>query len=221
MAQQARFWSRLGILGGVYAVLFVVVNVLFGSQPGTGATAATVVTFYDAHRTAQTAGVFVVIVAVVVLAFFLASLRRTLAGNGDGRHLANVVTAGGAVYSVGLVSMATLTMALVDAAHHHLSGATQSLNVLSNDMWILVVPGLAILALGTGVAALRTATLPKWLAWASVALGVLALAGPAGGIAFLVAPLWALVTGIVILRSPDPESVAAEPAVAGLRRAGV
>lgn len=80
--------------------------------------------------------------------------------------------------------------------------------MFSNDLWVPAVAGLAMLGLGTGVAALRSATLPKWLGWASVVFGVLALAGSAGAIAFLVTPVWALVTGIVIMRS----SRAATPA---------
>ncbi len=122
-----------------------------------------------------------------------------------------MVTAGGAVYAVGLLMMATFMLASVDAAHYHLAGTAQTLNLLSNDTWIPVVVGLSLLGLGTGVSALRSATLPKWLGWVSAVFGVLALAGPAGAIAFLIAPVWALVTGIVILRSSRTASSACRP----------
>jgi hypothetical protein len=103
-------------------------------------------------------------------------------------------------------------VALIDAAKDNMPGTAQTLNVLSSDMWLPVVVGLALLGLGTGVSALRSAALPKWLGWVSVAFGVLALAGPAGGIAFLVAPAWALVIGIVIMRSSRAAATLAEPA---------
>jgi hypothetical protein len=159
----------------------------------------------------------------VALTFFLASLRRTLSATDEGRYLANVVTAGGAVYTAGIMTMTALTVALVDAGKDNMPGTAQTLNVLSSDMWLPVVVGLALLGLGTGVAALRSATLPKWLGWVSVAFGLLALAGPAGGIAFMVAPLWALVIGIVIMRSSRAAATLAdsaaqdapEPSVAG------
>ena len=77
--------------------------------------------------------------------------------------------------------------------------------LLNADAWVPVVVGLSILALGTGISALRSETLPKWLGWASVGLGVLAVAGPLGGIAFLVAPLWTLVMGVVLFRSATPD----------------
>ena len=166
-------------------------------------------------RATETAGVFVAALAVVALTFFLASLRHTLSRTDEGRHLANVVTAGGAVYAVGLMLMAALMVALVDAANHHLTGTAQTLNVLSNDMWVPVVVGLSLLGLGTGVSALRSATLPTWLGWASVVFGILALAGPAGAIAFLLAAVWALVTGIVIVRSSRTTTALADPVLAG------
>ena len=211
MQTQTRFWSRLGVLGGVYAVLFVIANVLLG-EPGSGTAGATVVKYYHDHQTTETVGVFAVAFAVVALTFFLASLRRTLGGTDEGRYLGNVVTVGGAVYAAGLMTMTALTVALIDAAKDNMPGTAQTLNVLSSDMWLPVVVGLALLGLGTGVSALRSAALPKWLGWVSVAFGVLALAGPAGGIAFLVAPAWALVIGIVIMRSSRAAATLAEPA---------
>jgi hypothetical protein len=170
------------------------------------------VKYYHDHQTSETIGVFAVAFAVVALTFFLASLRRTLSATDEGRYLANVVTAGGAVYAAGLMIMTALTVALIDSANNNMPGTAQTLNVLSSDMWLPVVVGLALLGLGTGVSALRSATLPKWLGWVSVAFGLLALAGPAGGIAFLVAPAWALVIGIVIMRSSRAAATLADPA---------
>jgi hypothetical protein len=213
METKTKFWSGLGLLGGAYAVLFVIANFLI-TQPGSGSTGAAVVKYYHDRQTSEMVGVFAAAFAVVALAFFLAALRRRLSGTDDGRLLANVVTAGGAVYAVGLMMMAATVVALVDAANNNLAGPAQTLNVFSNDLWVPAIAGLAMLGLGTGVAALRSATLPKWLGWASVVFGVMALAGPVGAIAFLVSPLWALVTGIVIMRSPRTATVLAEPAAA-------
>ena len=177
MQTQTRFWSRLGALGGVYAVLFVIASILLG-EPGSGTAGAAVVQYYRDHQTTETAGVFAVAFALVALTFFLASLRRTLSATDEGRFLANVVTAGGAVYAAGLMVMTALTVALIDAAKNNMPATAQTLNVLSSDMWPPVVVGLALLGLGTGVSALRSAALPKWLGWVSVAFGLLALVGP-------------------------------------------
>src|ERR1700744_6623373 len=184
MQTQTRFWSRLGVLGGVYAVLFLIARFRVGPT-GTGTAGAGVVKSYHAHRTFELIGVFAVAFAVVALQFFLASLRRTMSATDEGRFLASVVTAGGSVYVVGLMMMAAITVALTDTANNNMPGAGQTFNVLGNHMWLPVVVGLALLGLGTGVSALRSATLPKWLRWGSVVFGGPALAGPGRGIAVL------------------------------------
>jgi hypothetical protein len=157
------------------------------------------------------AGVFVLAVAAVAFTFFLASLRHALSHSSDGRHLATIVTAGGAVYVVGLLSMAAVTVALIDASHYQMVAAAQTLNVLNSDGWVPVVVGLSLIGLGTGVAGLRSAALPKWLSWASVGFGLLSLAGPLGAIAFLIAPVWALLVGVTILRGRGASDDGAEP----------
>jgi hypothetical protein len=203
---RSRLFARLGGLGIVYSVLFVAATVLFGNDPGTGASGPTVVRFYEAHRMSEMAGVFVVAVAAIAFTFFLSALRRRLEVTVDGRCLSAVVTAGGAIYIVGLLLMCSLTVALVDAAHDRITAAAQTLNVLASDAWVPVVVGLSITALGTGISALRSATLPKWLAWTTVVLGVLAVSGPLGAVAFLIAPVWTLVMGVVLLRSAGTDS---------------
>ena len=214
MNTQSRMFQRLGGLGIVFSVLFVLVNVLTVGDPGSNASGASVVRYYHAHRAAETAAVFVLAAAVLAFSFFLVSLRKQLSSTSDGRFLASIVTAGGAVYATGLLVMGALTIAVVDAAKHGMTGAAQTLNLLSADAWVPVVVGVSLVALGTGVAALRTRALPRWVAWFSIGLGVLAVAGPLGGLAFLVTPLWTLAVGIVLLRAKalDPE-VAAPVAV--------
>lgn len=202
MDTKTRLWSRLGGLGVVYAVLFVIANALIGNGPSTGASGTTIVRYYQGHKADEIAGVFVVAVAVVAFSFFLAALRQALASHEESRLWGNVVTTGGAVYVLGLLLFAVSSDAMVDAAHYHLSGAAQTLTALSGDLWIPVVTGLSVLTLGTGVAVLRTGGLPRWLGWASIVLGVLSLSGPAGAVAFLLAPVWALVVGIAIMRAP-------------------
>ena len=212
MQVQTRFWSRLGGLAIVYAVLFLLANILQGSTPSTGKNGADVVTYYRAHKGSEIAAVFVLAMAAVAFTFFIAALRHALSRSAHGGGLATIVTAGGAVYVVGLLAMAAVTVALVDAAHYQMNTAAQTLNVLSSDGWLPVVVGLSLIGLGTGVAGLRTATLPKWLAWVSIVFGILSVAGPLGEIAFLAAPVWAILVGITIMRGRNAGATAAEAA---------
>jgi hypothetical protein len=96
--------------------------------------------------------------------------------------------------------MAMLTIGLVDAAKHSMGAVAQTLNVLSSDDWVPVVAGISMTALATGILALRTGALPRSLGWISIVLGILAIAGPVGGIAFLLFPLWNLALAVVIMR---------------------
>jgi hypothetical protein len=78
--------------------------------------------------------------------------------------LGPIVTAGGVIYVGGLLLMSALTVAVVDAAHHGMTAAAQTINILSSDAWMPVVAGLSIVALGTGIAGLRSGGLPVgWL----------------------------------------------------------
>jgi hypothetical protein len=220
MNTQSRLLPRLGGLGIVYAALFLAAMFLTGNGAKPSASGATVVNYYHSHEAAETAAAFVIAAAAIAFMFFLSSLRGALSSTAEGRQLAPIVTAGGAVYVGGLLLSGVLMLALVDAGHHGLTASAQTLNVLSSDTWLPVVTGLSIVALGTGVAAFRSAGLPRWLAWASVGLGVLAVAGPLGALAFLIAPLWTLVTGIVLLRSSaaDHRTETPETAVPALIR---
>lgn len=201
MQTQSKFVGRFGGLGIVCGILFAVVVVLTGGQPGDGANSATVITYYHSHAASQTAAVFALAVFAVGFAFFLSSLRRALSRGEDGRILSAIVTMGGAVYTGGILFMGVLLITLIHVANMKLTGAAQTLNVLAANTWVPVVTGLSMLTLATGIAGIRSGGLPRWLAWVSVGLGVLALCGPLGGLALMLTPVWMLVTGIVLLRA--------------------
>ena len=215
MNTPSRSVQRLGALGIVYAVLYVVASALTLSVPQAGAAPAQVITYYSTHFAPITAAIFLMIAGSVVFLFFLCSLRRALGLTSESRVLSSVVTAGGAVYAVGLLVGALLANALLDAGHYHATAAASAINVIAANGWVPVVAGLSAVALGTGVAALRGGGLPRWLAWASIVLGVLAVAGPLGEAALWISPLWSVAVGIALMRpsgraravpSADPEA---------------
>src|SRR5882757_7425483 len=54
--------------------------------------------------------------------------------------------------------------------------------------------------LATGLGALRTGALPKWLAIVTIVLGVLSLTGPTGIAVFFATPVWLIVTSALLYR---------------------
>jgi hypothetical protein len=187
-------------LGLVYGILFGVAAVATNQGPGINASAATVARYYTSHYTSSQAGIFLVLLSCIALAFFSGVLRSTAFPSvAQDRGLMTVSALGTAVWISGLLLTAALQTAMLDASHHGSAAVIQSVNFLANDDFFPVVIGLSIFALATGVGMLRSRAVPAWLGWITVALGVLAAAGPLGGIAFLVAPVWAIVTGVVLL----------------------
>ena len=216
MNTPSRSVQRLGALGIVYAVLYVVASAFTLNVPQAGAGAPQVITYYSSHFAPITASIFLMIAGSVVFLFFLGSLRRALDLSGESRVLSSVVTAGGAVYAAGLLVDALLANALLDAGHYHSVAAASAINVIAANDWAPVVAGLSAVALGTGVAALRGGGLPRWLAWASIVLGVLAVAGPLGEAALWISPLWSVAVGITLMRASGraPAVASADPSLA-------
>jgi hypothetical protein len=206
MASQSQLHRRISGLGIVFTVLFAASFVFIGNGAAEKDSGAQVVKYYVKHKGIETAGVFAIVLSAVAFVLFIGAVRRALRNGAEHHPLATAATAGSAVYAVGLLVAAMLTLGLVDTGKYGMNGAAQTLNVLNNDMWVPVVAGLAMTALSIGIVALRSQSLPRWLAIATIVLGVLALAGPAGGIAFLLAPVWALVVAVVMLRSENEPS---------------
>jgi hypothetical protein len=187
-------------LGLVYGILFAVAALATEQGPGINASATAVSQYYNSHHGSSDAGIFLVLASCVALAFFSGVLRSTVFPSpARDRGLMSVSAIGTAVWVSGLLLTAALQTTLLDASHYGHAAVIQSVNFLAADDFFPVVTGLSIFALATGIGMLRSGALPGWLGWVTVALGVLAAAGPLGGIAFLVAPVWALVTGVVLL----------------------
>jgi hypothetical protein len=67
--------------------------------------------------------------------------------------------------------------------------------------------GGAALFLATGIGGLKTATLPKWVSWLSVVMGVLCFT-PGGIAVFIIQPLWFIGMAVVLIRRQSAPAVA-------------
>jgi hypothetical protein len=191
--------ERLAPLTGVlFTVLFAVGLLTSGDTPDTKATGQEVISHYDDSGTILVS-LFGLVIAAVVFMFFAGVLRTRLQATGPD-WLASVAFGGAVVYTIGLGLFAMSQIALLDAADLGQPEVAQALNIIDNDNFFPCVIGLAVVLLSTGWHALASGSLPKWLGWASVVLGVLAMAGPAGIAAFLLFPVWVVIVAITFYR---------------------
>ena len=207
-----RQWLALcGVVGAL--LVFVGLLVLGANAPNADARAATVVSFYKAHDARNKAAAIAVIVAAALLLLFAAQLRELLQRNESGVAVLPLAAFGGALLvSAGLLFAATAHLALVNAASHGLAIPAQALNVLDNYSLYATFGGYAVLLFAAGVTTVRRPVLPRWLGWAAIVSGVLALTAEIGFIGSALGLVWILVVGILMLRK-DP--VAEPPQTAG------
>ncbi|MCW2543827.1 MAG: hypothetical protein JWM40_1379 [Frankiales bacterium] len=136
---------------------------------------------------------------------FASHLRAALRSREGGESTySSVAYAGGIGVAVSIAAMSMISLAESSAD----PTAAHTLAYLGDASWIPWAASSGVLMLGTGLGALRTLALPKWLAVTTVVLGVLSVAGPAGIGVFLVTPLWLIATGIVLTRRMGSGDVA-------------
>ena len=135
-------WGRWAPLTGVVFVVLVVLGgpIAGGNSPGSKATGAHVIAFFDAHRSRERASAVLLTLAFIVFMFFAGSLRSYLRRTKAVEGLAAVVLAAAAVLVAGQTAGSGVIFALSDAPTHLSPAAAQALNLLSNDMVLTSAP---------------------------------------------------------------------------------
>jgi hypothetical protein len=100
-----------------------------------------------------------------------------------------------------------ITVAAFSAADAGYTAATLALGMLSAYSFLPWMIGGAALFLAAGIGGLKTATLPKWIAWLSVVMGVLCFT-PGGIAVFIIQPLWFIGMAVVLIRRQSAPAVA-------------
>jgi hypothetical protein len=200
--------ARVGSLSGVAFVALVIGSQLAsGGLPDSSASPAKVIDFYQAHRTGEQFGAVLTAVAVVVGLYFFGSLRSHLSRVAGGAQFASIGFTGAVLFAVGGCINAGLQWSLADVPSRLTPAAAQALNVLSKDNLAtgLYIAGLAALMLFYGIAIVRTRLMPRWLGWLSIALGLIALAGPLVFLVFVATAPWAIIVSVLLYRyNGDP-----------------
>lgn len=196
-------------LTGAASVLLIFVSFLIaGEPPDVDAMPDDLLSYYD-DDSLQIAAALLALGSFFFLVFAsaIATALRTARTSDPGSAAAKVSFAGGIVFTVGLTIFAGLAFTAAEVADEVDAGTLQTLNALEMNMFFTVAVGTAAFLLGTGVGALKTAILPRWLALVAIVLGVLAIT-PAGFVAFLGLGIWTLVASVMLAmragRAPEP-----------------
>ena len=198
-----RRWLALcGVAAPVLIVLaFTAVG---GKTPDDNASAAEVVSYYRDHKNASMIAALMLTIGAVLLVLFAARLREVLRGDGLGSGALPIAAYGGVlILAAGLLSLAAVHFALVQAADHRFATPAQTLNVLDNNDFFVMIGGMALLMLAAGIATVRRPVLPRWLGWAAIVIGILSLAGPLGFAGIILSVVWILVVAILMLVRTD------------------
>lgn len=194
-----RFMGWLGLL--TLIAFFIGFGVLSGNnQPNENASGATVVTWVNAHQSMRWAQIYVIGVALTLTLLFVVQLSHILHDALGGKHFwPNVVFAAGIIFVAGEVVGGGIDATVLNiAAHNHQFLIAQQAHFIGQNNEIVMIYGLALLTLASGIAILSGSTLPTWLGIVSVVIGVLCVLGPIGLLGTLLAAVWLPVTGFVV-----------------------
>ncbi|MFI5041501.1 MAG: hypothetical protein ACHQNA_06580 [Acidimicrobiales bacterium] len=206
-------FSRLAPL--VTGVLFVALalggTLMVGNTPATTASGTEVLSYYTAHHKRMGGGGFLIMLSVVAGLFFYAIVRSYLSRSPRAEWLAVAGFGGAVIFGVSALVQGGIDFAFSDVGVHLDAGTAQVLNILQSDIsGFTIAAGIGGLMLAFGTAMLRGRLMPRWMGWATVVIGVLAVTGPLIGIAIPLEAVWVLVMSFMLFKAGAllPEALA-------------
>jgi len=190
--------ERLAPLAGALFGVVIAIGVVAGGEPlDSDASAEEVIKHYDDGK--FIIGIIMLALGAILFMFFAATLRKHLIASGP-EWLGSLGFGGAIVFAVGMGGFASSQFALVDAADQKNLAAAQALNLIDSNNFPPAVIGISVFLLATAWHVLSSRSLPRWIGWMSLVIGILALLGPLGILAFLLLAPWSFIVGIVLYR---------------------
>jgi hypothetical protein len=183
------FWERLWRTAGIQSIAcFIIAYVVYGHQPQVGASADTLVAFYDGDRMRILLATVVSGFAVLNLMWFAAALRSTLADAGQDGWGGAATASSAAVGALFLLLMSLLAALAYSIASSGNNALTAGLTDLAWAGWVLTSFPRAMLIMASAFGLWRAQLISNALFTAGVAAVVLVLLG---GTTFLSGGFWA------------------------------
>ena len=112
--------------------------------------------------------------------------------------LADVSFIGFAALGATIASWVVTDVALWKAVEFGDESTIRTVVTISDAGFLPLMAAMIAIYVGTGLVGMATGALPRWLAIASLVIGILAPLGPLGFIGTLVLPLWVLAVAICV-----------------------
>jgi hypothetical protein len=193
-------WDRAAALTGIaFTVLAAIGAVLQGSSPGDNASSQAVIAFYLKNSGRSRASEVFLAFAFVALVCFAGWLRVQFRRQTGHDGLTTTALAGAALLAAGQTIGAGLGWTLSAAPGQLAPAAAQALNAAANDLVLTSAAGWFIFSVVIGIAIIRGRTLPAWLGWVSVVIGVVVVT-PAEFAAFFAFAVWTVIVSVLTWR---------------------
>jgi hypothetical protein len=201
-----RWLIRWGPLSGtVAAVLVIVTFSTGGSTPNDNASARQVFSFYSTHATGQKVSDLVGTLALAFFIVFAVSLTSRVRTVGSGGWLANGMVGGAVLAAAGFVSVLAFSLVLASDIKFLTAASAQTINVLQNDFFLLIVAGFFVFGVVGGLTTVVSRAPARWMGWVLFAFGICAAVPPMAFFAVLATFLWVLVASIWLVAQGPSE----------------
>jgi hypothetical protein len=196
-------------LTGIVFVALVVTGILTGGDtPSVSDSPEQIAAFYTDNKDRLRLGVLFFGIAMVVGVFFASYLRSVLdRPDSETGLLPRVAFAGIIIFAVGGAIDATLLFAMTDIVDDVDAAQIQTLQGVWDNDFIPFAIGFSLFNLGSGLSIVRHRSLPVWLGWLAIVIGIVAVT-PVGFFAFPATGLWILIASVMLLiserKAPTP-----------------
>jgi MFS family permease len=195
--------ARWGPISGVLFVVLLVVSSFIFSTPSTSKSPQYLLNWYSqtSHKRQVNISAVIADISVVLGLFWFGYLKDRFGRSDLGARLSPIFFAGAILFAGGGLVFSGAQFALGDDPKKMEPATAQTLNFLASDLGAAgILIGVSILMWAAGFIIFKTRVLPRWLAWVSFVLAVVALAGPIGFFAFLATGIWVLIVAFLMWR---------------------
>ncbi len=217
-------WERWGGLGGILFVVLIAVSAFLpGSPPKTSDSATKIAKFVGDNGDALRWASFLGAIGTIGLFWFLGSVWRVLRRAEGGNPRLAVMAVLGATFAAVMGAIGAIMLAAVAIVGVGGAGGNTGIRffyILSTNLGIGTVVGIAVFVAACSAVILRTGVFPKWLGWVGALIALVAALASAstastrdeyfalGFVTFAAFTLWLLVVSIMIVagRGAEPAS---------------